>query len=151
MKPKRKPRSTASKATPKKNGAVRIGYDREAQAVFDALPAKVQEGLDRKLRDFAANPGLGKPLVGDLLGYHRVLYGRIRTVSLRATAKVVDGLVVVFVLEVGLRKEGSREDPYVLARRALKRGDVDAQHAVELIVASFLKGDAPELEENETP
>jgi mRNA-degrading endonuclease RelE of RelBE toxin-antitoxin system len=120
---------------------VRIGFSADAKAAFDKLPAKVRDGLRRKLRDFGTNQAIGKPLVGALQGYHRVTYGRIRAVA-EVIARVADGIVIVHVLHVGLRKEGSASDPYETAAiEALKRGDPEAIALMETLVHQALHAD----------
>jgi hypothetical protein len=151
--PKRRPTaSITSAAAP--TGAVRLGFSGEAKAVFEKLPVKVQDGLRRKLLAFGANPAIGKPLVGALRGYHRVTYGRVRSIAevlaADVIAKVAAGIVVVHVLHIGLRKEGSANDPYeVAALEALKAGDPDAIALLETLVRQAIQGEqAPEGEED---
>ena len=118
---------------------VRIGFSAEAKAVFDKHPTKVREGLRRKLRDFGTNQAIGKPLVGALLGYHRITYGRIRAVA-EVLARVAEGTVVVHVLYVGLRKEGSASDPYETAAiEALKGSDPEAIALLEAVAYQALQ------------
>jgi len=135
--PKRRPTTGSPKAVPEAM-RVRIGFSPEAKAAFDKLSTKVREGLRRKLRGFGANQAIGKPLVGALQGYHRVTYGRIRAVA-EVIARVADGIVIVRVLHIGLRKEGSPSDPYETAAiEALKRGDPDAIALLEAMVQQAL-------------
>lgn len=145
---KRKPRSRATPEAAAKQ-AVRIGFSSGAAAVFKSLSGKVKAGLRRKLRDFGENPALGKPLVGALKGYHRVTYGRVRTVSMRIVASVVDGIVLVHVLHIGLRKDGAADDPYEVAAAALARHDPDALAALEELVQKLQAGELPELADAE--
>jgi mRNA-degrading endonuclease RelE of RelBE toxin-antitoxin system len=118
--------------------AVRVGYSPEARAALDALPRKVRDGLRRKLRDFGTNPAIGKPLVGVLQGYHRVTYGRVRSIA-EVIVRVANDLTIVMVLYVGLRKAGAADDPYeVAAIEALKAQDPDAVAAMEAMIAQLL-------------
>ncbi len=143
---KRKPRPTATPEAAAKQ-AVRIGFSSGAAAVFMGLSDKVKAGLRRKLRDFGENPAIGKPLVGELKGYHRVTYGRVRTVSMRIVVSIVNGIVLVHVLHVGLRKDGAADDPYQIAAAALVRRDPDALAALEALVQQLQAGELPELAE----
>lgn len=61
----------------------------------------------------------GKALTSDLSGYRSLRAGGQRY---RVIYKVERGLVVVLVLAVGLRKEGSKKDVYSLAQRLLRLG-----------------------------
>jgi len=146
---KRKPRPAATTPEAVTNGTVRLGFSRGASAVFNKLPAKVQTGLRRKLHDFGENPAIGKPLVGPLQGYHRVSYGRIRTVSMRAVVSVSDGIILVHVLHVGIRKEGAADDAYEVATSALQRGDTEAIHVLEQFLQQFRAGQLPETGEDQ--
>jgi mRNA-degrading endonuclease RelE of RelBE toxin-antitoxin system len=136
--PKRGTTASSHPAAPSEAVGVRIGFSADAKAVFDKLPAKVRDGLRRKLRDFGANQAIGKPLVGALQGYYRVTYGRIRAVA-EVLARVAGGIVVVHVLHIGMRKEGSASDPYETAAiEALKRGDPEAIALLEALVQQAL-------------
>jgi len=150
MPPKQRKRKETAPAPPvaPPSGAVRIGFSRDARAVFEGLSTGVRAGLRRKLRDFGGNPAVGKPLVGALKGYHRITYGRLRAVAhLQIVATVSDGVVIVFVLYIGLRSAGSRDDPYELAAEALRRGEADAIEALELMVQQHHAGDPSDREE----
>ncbi len=145
--PKRRPTQTTVAAAPP--GTVRIGFSPEAKGAFDKLPAKVQTGLRRKLREFGENQTGAKPLVGALKGYHRVTYGRVRSI-VEAIVKIADGIVIVHVLYLGLRKAGAGDDPYeVAAVKALKRGDPDAVEALKVLVQQLLTGQLPEGDDAE--
>jgi len=121
--------------------AIRLGYSPAAQQIFERLPAKTQDGLDRKLRAFGENPAIGKPLVGKLIGYYRVTIGRVRAIaatsaisSIEAVLKIEDGIVVVYVLFIGHRKAEAKDDPYERAALAVDRGDSDAIEAMRLLI-----------------
>ena len=130
-------------------GAVRLGFAPDAKAVFEKLPAKVHDGLRRKLRDFGANPAVSKPLVCELQGYYRVTYGRMRSIA-EVVAETAEGVVVVHVVYIGLRKEGSARDPYeVAAMAALQRADPDAVALMETLVYQVLRGPQPPDTDNE--
>jgi mRNA-degrading endonuclease RelE of RelBE toxin-antitoxin system len=121
--------------------AVRLGYSQLAFEFFEKLPAKTQLALERKLRTFGENPAIGKALSKELFGYYRVTVGRIRAIaassaasSIEAVLKIENGIVVVYVLYIGQRKAGSKDDPYERAVQALARGDIDAIEVLRRLV-----------------
>jgi len=132
-----------------KRGTIRLGFSPAARAAFDSFSNKVRSGIRRKLRDFGEDPAVGKPLVGALQGYHRITYGRVRTVSLRIIAKVEDDLVIVYVLHIGLRKAGASDDPYEIATAALARQDREALDVLEALVEQLHAGELHGLTEPE--
>ena len=146
---KRKPRQATAATTPEAapTGTVRLGFSRGASTVFGALPAKVQVGVRRKLHEFGENPAIGKPLIGALRGYHRVSYGRIRAVSMRAVVSMTDGIILVHVLHVGLRKEGAADDAYELATSAVQQGNAEAIEVLEQLIHQLRAGNLPEAED----
>jgi mRNA-degrading endonuclease RelE of RelBE toxin-antitoxin system len=155
MKSKPRAKKTVPAATPQQ-AVVKIGFSPDARAAFERLPAKVQAGLRRKLREFGLNPAIGKPLIADLKGYHRVTYGRLRAISkavgpyVVATAKAEGGIIIVHVLEIGPRKEGSGDDPYERAAiAALQAGDREAQALLERTIQQLHAGNLPEVEEDD--
>jgi mRNA-degrading endonuclease RelE of RelBE toxin-antitoxin system len=138
VKPKTRPESIASAAAPK---TVRLGYSVSADEFYKRLPAKTQAALDRKLRAFGENLSIGKPLAKELIGFYRVTVGRIRAIaassassSIEAVLKLENGIVIVYVLHIGQRKAGSKDDPYDRAVQALARGDSDAIEVMRLLV-----------------
>jgi|GEM_PF-5545060 mRNA-degrading endonuclease RelE of RelBE toxin-antitoxin system len=134
---RRRSQNPIPSAAPK--GAARLAFSRAALAEFKKLPEKVQMGLRRKLLDFGITPAIGKPLVGSLKGYHRVTYGRLRTIA-TVSEKAADGAMVVVALHIGLRKEGSQNDPYeVAAAKALKGDDAEARAALEAEIHQALQ------------
>ncbi len=143
MKPgKRRPRVTANAVVPIRT--IRIGFAPEAAVSFRRLSAKEQGGLRRKLRDFGTSPALGKPLTDELRGYHRITFGRLRTITLRVAETTSD--VVVYVLYIGLRRQGAKDDPYEVATAAIRRGDPSAVEVMEQLIQHMLTG---ELAENQ--
>lgn len=99
------------------------------QTAFKMLGAisdrRVQEKIKEAIDDLAQDPEKrGKPLIGDLTGYrciravgqrHRIIYsvGRNR--------------VLVLVIALGLRKEGSKKDIYELAKKLIKQKLVEVK------------------------
>jgi mRNA-degrading endonuclease RelE of RelBE toxin-antitoxin system len=135
---KRRPPKAATVPPPSAGASVvvQIGWAPNAREAFDRLPAKAQAGIRRKLEDFGA-AGAGKPLVRGLKGFQRVTYGRLRCIATRADGPII----LVYVLEVGLRKAGSDDDAYELARRALDSGDPEIVEALNELATGFLSGD----------
>jgi mRNA interferase RelE/StbE len=59
----------------------------------------------------------GKPLLGEFIGFRSL---RAAGQRYRVIYKVEKKKIVVFIVAVGRRKEGSKEDIYTLAKRLLK-------------------------------
>ena len=95
--------------TPPAQRMLREIKDRRIQAAI----VKIIERLKREPEK------QGKPLHDDLLGYRS-----IRSVGQRYRVLYTtdEENVIVFVVAVGLRREGSKEDIYSLARKLLRRG-----------------------------
>jgi mRNA interferase RelE/StbE len=81
---------------------------------------------DRRIRDkirdridgIAEEPEKqGKPLTGELTGYRslRAVGQRYRIIY-----RIEEGKVLVLVMDLGIRKEGSGKDIYVLAQKLLR-------------------------------
>jgi mRNA interferase RelE/StbE len=77
---------------------------------------RLRDAIDRLVED----PELrGKPLGDDLAGYRSV---RAVGQRYRIIYRVERTAVTVVVVAVGIRKEGSREDIYALAKRLFRLG-----------------------------
>jgi mRNA interferase RelE/StbE len=96
----------------------RIILTPQARAVLEAIgDQRVRGQIRDRINGLAQDPDKqGKALVGELAGYR----------SLRAVGQryrfiyhVEAGQVVVLVVAVGIRKEGSKADIYALARKVL--------------------------------
>jgi mRNA-degrading endonuclease RelE of RelBE toxin-antitoxin system len=146
MKPKRSAKTGAKPEvqTPKTTPAIRIGWDQEAKDAFDRLPRKVQKGLRRKLRDYAENPAIAKPLIEELQAWDRVTYARYRCI----TRRVEGVLIVVYVLQVALRKDGAQDDPYEIAAAALARREPQILEALQKFAAGYIAGSFELVEED---
>ena len=84
---------------------------------------RVQEKIRERIDGLAQEPGKqGKPLFADLAGFRslRAVGQRYRIIY-----QVQEDRVIVFVMAVGLRKQGSSKDIYQLAKRLLRLGLVE--------------------------
>ncbi|MEK6814523.1 MAG: type II toxin-antitoxin system RelE/ParE family toxin [Nitrospirota bacterium] len=90
-----------------------------ARAMLKAIQdRRVQAGIGRRIEGLAKDPEKqGKPLVGELSGCRSVrAVGQRYRIVCRVEAK----RVTVFVVALGIRKEGSKADIYSLARKLLR-------------------------------
>lgn len=113
---------------------VRLGFTASARVVWDALPAKVRDGLRTKLREAALHPESAKPLVEELAGCRRVTYGRIRCV-----ARVAEGAAVIVVIAIDKRKDGAKSDPYEIAKAEIRKGGAAVELQLTQLVAEAVK------------
>jgi len=84
---------------------------------------RVQQKIQKRIDGLAEEPEKqGKPLVEELEGYRslRAVGQRYRIIYAVERKKIV-----VYVLAVGLRKQGSRSDIYQIAKRLLRLGLLD--------------------------
>jgi mRNA-degrading endonuclease RelE of RelBE toxin-antitoxin system len=72
-----------------------------------SLPKDILTTFIDRLETLATNPEHGKPLQADLKKYRSVRIGRYRVIH-----RYDHGNDIVWVVAVGIRKEGSREDIY---------------------------------------
>lgn len=89
-----------------------------AHTVFERLTQRERDAMAAKLKILARNPALGKPLVGALSGYYRISYGRLRAV-VRSDGKTP----LLFVVMLGIRAGGKRDDVYARALAALRNAE----------------------------
>jgi mRNA interferase RelE/StbE len=79
---------------------------------------RVQEQIKDRIEALKHDPEKqGKPLLGELLGCRSL---RAAGQRYRIIYRVERTKVVVFIVAVGIRKEGSRKDIYSLARKLLR-------------------------------
>lgn len=91
------------------------------------LPKQLRPGFINKLRTVGIDPDLGKPLSGELKPYRTLRLGRYRIIYLYDPADDVDSLCspqVVWVVSVGIRKAGARDDVYQQLLRDLHAGEI---------------------------
>ena len=83
---------------------------------------KIRDKIDGLVRDPEKQ---GKPLTGELAGFRslRAVGQRYRVVYRTERARVI-----VYVVGVGIRKEGSRADIYALAKKLVRLGLVKPPH-----------------------
>lgn len=93
----------------------------EAQRQLAAITdRRVREKLKERLKALSADPELqGKALTGELTGYRSL---RAVGQRYRILYKIEAATVVVYVVAVGLRREGSKSDMYELAKKLLHLG-----------------------------
>lgn len=83
-----------------------------------SLPKDILTTLTDRLETLAANPEHGKPLQADLKRYRSVRIGRYRIIH-----RYDKGTDIVWVVAVGIRKEGSKEDIYRRVAKLLASDD----------------------------
>ncbi len=94
----------------------RIRVTRIALDLLEAIKdARTRAAMAKTIDGLATNPeAQGKPLVGSLAGYRSISAAGQRY---RIIFKVEQDKVIVYVVAVGIRKEGSSADIYELARK----------------------------------
>jgi mRNA interferase RelE/StbE len=92
-----------------------------AMELFRAIPdRRIQKAIATRIDQLVKEPEQqGKPLHGELTGYRslRAVGQRYRIIY-----RVDRGQILVFVVAVGRRKEGDRQDIYTLAQKLLRSG-----------------------------
>jgi len=87
------------------------------------LDRRIQEKMKSSLRRLEYEPELqGKPLSDELAGFLSV---RAVGQRYRIIYKVDEERVIVFVVTVGMRKEGDKKDAYALAKKLARLGLLD--------------------------
>jgi mRNA interferase RelE/StbE len=81
---------------------------------------RVREKLVERIDSLTEEPEKqGKPMVADLAGYRSI---RAIGQRYRIIYKVEEERIIVFILVVGIRKEGDKGDIYNLARKLVRLG-----------------------------
>lgn len=89
----------------------------------------IQQKIALKVQELAASGEpelLGKPLVDELQGLHRISFGRYRIVY-RVIRDAKDSRpvrIIVRVILAGIRKQGDKHDVYAQLYRLLRRGRI---------------------------
>jgi mRNA interferase RelE/StbE len=79
---------------------------------------RVRDVIIKRIDDLAEEPEQqGKPLVAELSGYRSI---RAAGQRYRIVYRVVNDKITVYVVAVGIRKNGSRTDIYTLAKKLIR-------------------------------
>ena len=84
---------------------------------------RVLEGLKVSLKRLEYEPEKqGKPMIDELIGFRslRAVGQRYRIIY-----KMDEDIVIVYVVALGIRKEGDKNDVYAIARRLARQGLLD--------------------------
>lgn len=91
----------------------------------DIKDARIKESIANRINTLARDPKKqGKPMNGELTGYRS-----IRAVGQRSRIiyKLDETQVIVFVVGLGIRKDGDKADVYELAKKMLRLGLLDTE------------------------
>lgn len=95
-----------------------------AREALESIPdRRIKKKIVERIRSLAVEPEKqGKPLIGELAGYRslRAVGQRYRIIF-----RVEDEKVIVSIVAMGARREGSRKDVYSLAKRLVQLGLVE--------------------------
>jgi mRNA interferase RelE/StbE len=83
------------------------------------LPRNILAGFINKLETIAADPEYGKPLWGELRRYRSLPLGRYRIVY-----RYVKDTDIAWIISIGIRKEGSKEDIYNQVTKLLRSSKI---------------------------
>ena len=96
-----------------------VGLTPHARVMLEAIQdRRVRDKIRDRIDGLAEEPEKqGKPLTGELTGYRslRAVGQRYRIVY-----RIEEGKVLVLVMALGIRKEGSGKDIYMLAQKLLR-------------------------------
>lgn len=97
------------------------------QTALDQLASikdqRIQRSVRKRLKSLEQDPDKqGKALTDELIGYRSI---RAVGQRYRIIYRLEESTVVVYVVVVGLRKEGSKRDVYAVAQELLHRGLLD--------------------------
>jgi mRNA interferase RelE/StbE len=98
------------------------------QTASDALAVitdtRTQQSIARRINKLAEDPELqGKALLGPLTGYRSV---RAAGQRYRIIYKLDGAQIIVYVVYLGIRREGDKHDVYALAQKLVKLGLLDS-------------------------
>jgi mRNA interferase RelE/StbE len=86
---------------------------------------RIRQAIVRRIDRLEREPEKqGKALTDELIGYRSI---RAVGQRYRIIYRLEECRVVVYVVAVGLRKEGSRKDVYAVAQELLRRGLLDQE------------------------
>lgn len=96
-----------------------VGLTPHARVMLEAIQdRRVRDKIRDRIDGLAEEPEKqGKPLTGELTGYRslRAVGQRYRVIY-----RIEEGKVLVLVMALGIRKEGSGKDIYALAQKLLR-------------------------------
>ncbi len=79
---------------------------------------RVRELIIKRIDDLGEEPGKqGKPLIAELSGYRSL---RAAGQRYRIVYRVINDKIMVYIVAVGIRKEGSSKDIYNLAKKLIR-------------------------------
>lgn len=98
-----------------------ILWSNEAKKMLSSVADKrIQAKIVKRGEELAEEPEKqGKPLIDDLSGFRSI---RAVGQRYRIIYKIENEKIIVFIVAVGIRKEGSKSDIYNLAKKLLRLG-----------------------------
>lgn len=92
-----------------------------AREILTAIPdRRIQKKIFERVCELSNEPEKqGKPLIGELAGYRSL---RAAGQRYRIIYRIEDAKVLVLVVALGIRKEGSKKDVYSLAKKLVQLG-----------------------------
>ena len=98
-----------------------VVWSDEARKMLSAIPDKrIQAKIIERGEELTVEPEKqGKALIDDLTGFRSV---RAVGQRYRILYKIENEKIMVFIVAVGIRKEGSKSDIYKLAKKLLRLG-----------------------------
>lgn len=98
-----------------------------ATTLRNITDARIRRKLLDTIAELKENPGVkGKPLIGELAGFRSI---RAVGQRYRILYHVEAAQVIVYVVAVGIRKEGDKGAIYKLAQRLMRLGLLDSESA----------------------
>lgn len=99
----------------------RILYSPAAVKMLKTIPIDHRRTIIRRIRQLEKKPEQqGKPLRYDLQGFRS-----IHVIRYRVIYNIDSGKVIIYIVAVGIRKKGDRDDIYELAKKIIKKGFLD--------------------------
>ncbi|MCK4516963.1 MAG: type II toxin-antitoxin system RelE/ParE family toxin [Spirochaetaceae bacterium] len=96
-----------------------------AAAYLRSIDGRTRKQIQNKLRDLEESPEQrGSPLLGELQGYRCI---RAAGQRYRVIYYVEKEQVIVAIVQIGIRKEGDKNDIYEVAKRLLAAGLIDSR------------------------
>jgi len=90
---------------------------------------RIRKKIFERAGGLVTEPGKkGKPLVGQLAGFRSL---RVAGQRFRIIYRIEDDRIVVYIVAVCIRAEGSRKDIYSLAKKLVRLGIVEVEASQE--------------------